>query len=43
MTEIKLVNGNTIKIIPTKEEVKRGNRVKIYPVDEYMGFKLKWH
>ena len=43
MEEIKLGNGNIIKIIPTKGEVKRGQRAKIYPVDDFMGFKLKWY
>lgn len=43
MEEIKLVNGNIIKIIPTKGEVKRGQRAKLYPVDDFMGFKFKWY
>ena len=42
MEEIKLVNGNIIKIISAKE-VKRGQRTKLYPVDDFMGFKLKWY
>ena len=42
MEEIKLVNGNIIKIIPAKE-VKRGQRARLYPVDDFMGFKLKWY
>ena len=43
MEEIKLVNGNIIKIIPSKGEVKRGQRAKLYPVDDFMGFKFKWY
>lgn len=41
--EIRFKNGSYIKSIDSDSTVKRGQRAKLYPVDDYMGFKLKWH
>ena len=41
--EIRFKNGSYIKCIDNNSTVKRGQRAKLYPVDDYMGFKLKWH
>ena len=41
--EIRFKNGSYIKSIDTNSTAKRGQRAKLYPVDDYMGFKLKWH
>jgi hypothetical protein len=41
--EIRFKNGNYIKCIDSDLTVKRGQRAKLHPIDDYMGFKLKWH
>lgn len=33
--KIKFRNGNSIETIDTNEESKRGQRAKIYPIDDY--------
>lgn len=41
--EIQFKNGSYIKCVDSDSTVKRGQRAKLYPIDDYMGFKLKWH
>lgn len=42
--QIKFKNGNYIICTDEKTTVaKRGKRAKMYPIDDYMGFKFKWH
>ena len=42
--QIKFKNGNYKICTDEKTTVaKRGKRAKMYPIDDYMGFKFKWH
>ena len=41
--QIKFKNGNYIICTDENISTKRGKRAKMYPIDDYMGFKFKWH
>lgn len=43
MEEIKLKNGNIVKVLEPKSEVMRGKRRELHLIDDYMGFKLRWY
>lgn len=41
--QIKFKNGSYIVCTDENVTKKRGQRAKMYPIDDYMGFKFKWH